>query len=69
MVCEYSFEDGSSEVTSKYVYTDFDQQGNWTERTVNSSWKYIRYNRVDNREEISTRTEPETTETRTIFYF
>ena len=69
MVCEYSFEDGSSDLTSKYVYTDFDQHGNWTERTVNSSWKYIRYNRVDNSENISTRTEPETTETRTIFYF
>lgn len=69
MIREYTFDDGSSVVTCKYVYTDFDEQGNWTKRTVNRSWKYIRYDEVDNSEKISTRTEPETTEIRTISYY
>ena len=62
-----SYEDGQDIYTCQYSYLEFDEQGNWTKRKVNRTWRIVMYS--DGEDEISTKTDPEFVETRAITYF
>ena len=69
MTYRASYEDGEDKYTDQYTYLELDDQGNWTKRKVNRSWEVVTYNHVDNTEEVSHKTDPEFTETRSVVYF
>lgn len=62
---EVCYEDGCDKTTCKYSYMEFDKQGNWTKRKVQRIVTSTTYEP----EEITTKTEPEFIETRTITYY
>lgn len=64
-------EEGSYISVSRYTYLEFDQEGNWTRRQVNRTWKFTEsfYDGEEEKEKTSTETDPEFMETRTITYY
>lgn len=67
---EFGDEVGTYITTNKYSYVEFDEQGNWIKRKVNSSWENEEYLHDENdTSEKSTGTKPEYMETRSITYY
>ena len=63
------YEDGNDVEICRYTYLEADSQGNWTKRRVKRTWKSTTYGYENEPDKVSTKTEPEFTETRTISYF
>lgn len=66
---EAGYEDGTDIAMCKYIYLEFDKQGNWTKRKVNRSWECTEIDAFYNTQETTTKTDPEFEETRTITYY
>lgn len=64
-----SYEDGIDVEICRYTYLATDSQGNWTKRRVKRTWEVTTYYPENGADRVSTKTEPEFTETRTISYF
>lgn len=64
---EYEFDSRGRIVRYKYSYLETDSRGNWTKRRVKRTWKSTTYGYENEPDKVSTKTEPEFTETRTIF--
>lgn len=64
-----SYEDGTDVEICRYTYLETDSRGNWTKRRVKRTWKSTTYGYENEPDKVSTKTEPEFTETRTISYF
>ena len=64
-----SYEDGIDVEICRYTYLASDSQGNWTKRRVKRTWEVTTYYPENGADRVSTKTEPEFTETRTISYF
>lgn len=64
-----SYEDGIDVEICRYTYLETDSQGNWTKRRVKRTWEVTTYYPENGADRVSTKTEPEFIETRTISYF
>lgn len=68
-VCKHEYEEGTDTETCQYLYLGIDKKGNWTMRKVRRTWNSETYNYKTKKYDISTRTEPDFTESRTIAYY
>ena len=68
-VCKHEYEEGTDTETCQYLYLGIDKKGNWTMRKVRRTWNSETYNYETKKYDISTRTEPDFTESRTIAYY
>lgn len=64
-----SYEDGVDVEICRYTYLETDSRGNWTKRRVKRTWEITMYYPENGADRVSTKTEPEFIETRTISYF